>query len=195
MSDRFDNAFATLIGVEGGYVNDPHDTGGETKYGISKRSYPSLDIASLTLDQAKAIYIRDYWTKIRGDDVPASVAIVLFDSAVNSGVEAAVKWAQAAVGVTADGQMGPITLSALTAANDRAAAEIMARRLVMLGGLAKWKIYGLGWSRRCIAVLAMALAADKPTTPTGSLTYVSPMPPLEQIKQAIREVQDEKVAA
>ena len=58
---NFDRAFRFLIGEEGGYVNDPADPGGETKFGISKRAYPQLDIKSLTLDQAKAIYRRDYW--------------------------------------------------------------------------------------------------------------------------------------
>jgi lysozyme family protein len=57
----FDEAFDVLIGHEGGYVNHPGDPGGETKFGISKRAYPALDIKALTLGQAKAIYRRDYW--------------------------------------------------------------------------------------------------------------------------------------
>ena len=56
----FDHAFERLIGHEGGYVNDPKDRGGETKYGISKRSYPGEDIAGMTLGRAKEIYLRDY---------------------------------------------------------------------------------------------------------------------------------------
>ncbi|MDY0320398.1 MAG: glycosyl hydrolase 108 family protein [Arcobacteraceae bacterium] len=58
---HFDMAFEEVIGHEGGYVNDSIDRGGETKYGISKRSYPNLDIANLTLDDAKEIYFRDFF--------------------------------------------------------------------------------------------------------------------------------------
>jgi lysozyme family protein len=82
----FDDAFDAVIGVEGGYVNDPADPGGETKYGITKRSYPNLDIANLTLDEAKAIYQRDYWNPLSLDTEPYSVALLLFDAAVNQGV-------------------------------------------------------------------------------------------------------------
>src|SRR6185312_16903801 len=54
-------AFKIVVGIEGGYSNDPRDPGGETKFGISKNAYPNLDIASLTLEQAQQIYLRDYW--------------------------------------------------------------------------------------------------------------------------------------
>lgn len=82
----FDDAFDAVIGVEGGYVNNPADPGGETKYGITKRSYPNLDIANLTLDDAKAIYLRDYWSPLNLDSAPYSVALLLFDAAVNQGL-------------------------------------------------------------------------------------------------------------
>ena len=62
---RFLKAFEKVLRHEGGYVNDPLDLGGETKYGISKRSYPHLDIKNLTLDQAKQIYFRDFWQRGR----------------------------------------------------------------------------------------------------------------------------------
>ena len=68
----FDQAFAIVIGEEGGYVNDPNDPGGETKYGIAKNSHPNVDIANLTLDQAKAIYKTEYWDKVFGDTLPRS---------------------------------------------------------------------------------------------------------------------------
>lgn len=58
---HWDYAINRLLTVEGGYSNHQSDSGGETKYGISKRSYPQLDIAHLTTDQAKRIYHRDYW--------------------------------------------------------------------------------------------------------------------------------------
>lgn len=83
---NFDRAFQFLIGEEGGYVNDPKDPGGETKYGISKRAYPSEDIKSLTLDRAKHLYKRDYWDRIDGDNRPWNEALCMFDCAVNMGV-------------------------------------------------------------------------------------------------------------
>ena len=60
----FDRIIEFTLQEEGGYVNNPADPGGMTKYGISKRSYPNLDIANLTIDQAKAIYERDFWNQL-----------------------------------------------------------------------------------------------------------------------------------
>lgn len=82
----FDRALAFVLAREGGYVNDPRDPGGETKYGISRRAYPQLDIKGLTHADAGAIYARDYWTPAGCDQLPAALAIAVFDTAVNSGV-------------------------------------------------------------------------------------------------------------
>jgi len=57
---NFDDAFERLLGLEGAYVNDPRDAGGETKYGISRRSYPGEIIRTMTIERAKEIYLRDY---------------------------------------------------------------------------------------------------------------------------------------
>ena len=61
--ELFDKAMNFVGLMEGGYVNDPIDKGGETKYGISKRSYPNLDIKNLTKEQAREIYYKDFWLK------------------------------------------------------------------------------------------------------------------------------------
>src|SRR5215472_7824652 len=82
----FDQAFEIVVGHEGGYSNNSSDPGGETMYGISKRSYPDIVISTLTLDQAKAIYERDYWNKAGCDLCDPGLALVLFDAAVNNGV-------------------------------------------------------------------------------------------------------------
>ena len=121
---NFDDAFEQLIGHEGGYVNDPVDPGGETKFGISKRAYPGEDIPSMTLDRAKLIYRRDYWGPAGCDAVPDGVRFDLFDMAVNSGVRAAVKTVQRAVGETPDGILGPKTLQAI---GSMPAARLVAR--------------------------------------------------------------------
>lgn len=81
----FEMAIEGILKSEGGYANDPDDRGGETKYGISKRSYPDLDIPSLSVDDAKRIYKKDYWDKI-ADLAPAGLREAAFDAAVNQGV-------------------------------------------------------------------------------------------------------------
>jgi lysozyme family protein len=75
-----------IIKMEGGYVNNVKDPGGETKYGISKRSYPELDIKNLTIDQAKNIYKRDYYDKIVGEGMTFPQAAFMTDTAVNMGI-------------------------------------------------------------------------------------------------------------
>lgn len=85
----FDPAFELIVGIEGGYSNDPHDPGKETKYGISKAAHPDVDIANLTLDQAKAIYLIEYWDRCGCDAMPWERALCVFDMAVNQGIGAA----------------------------------------------------------------------------------------------------------
>ena len=108
----FDKCVQLVLDREGDYVNDPRDPSGETKYGISKRAYPDLDITNLTVDQAKAIYKRDYWDKAKCDELPESVALAVFDGAVNHGVMAYVASLQKALRVDAEGIIGPIKLGA-----------------------------------------------------------------------------------
>jgi len=84
--DSFPTAVAFVISHEGGYSRDPQDPGGETKFGISRRAYPNIDIAALTEEGAKEIYLRDYWLPIGADDLPTPADIVAFDTAVNLGI-------------------------------------------------------------------------------------------------------------
>lgn len=93
--------------------DDPADPGGRTFAGIDQRSHPSVDVDKLTFADALRIYHEGEWKAVRGDDLPASLALVLFDSAVNVGTSRVVKWLQAAVGAEADGKMGPKTLEAV----------------------------------------------------------------------------------
>jgi lysozyme family protein len=145
----FDHAFKTLIGHEGGYVNDPRDPGGETKFGISKRSYPQVDIAALTLDQAKAIYRRDYWDRMHAEGLPAHVVMQVFDGAVNSGIETSLRWLQKAAGVAQDGVIGKVTLAAANALQeDVLIRRYIGTRLEFMTQLSTWQIYGKGWAVR-----------------------------------------------
>lgn len=119
----FINAFNKLIGIEGGYCDDPDDPGGETKFGISKRSYPAVDIRALTLDQARDIYKRDFWDTARLDEIEAqAIAEEVFDSLVNIGPRVK-KWLQQAHNLTnfwdgnhdlvIDGMIGRRTIAAI----------------------------------------------------------------------------------
>ncbi len=85
----FKKAVKFVLQKEGGYVNHPADPGGETKYGISKRAYPDLNIKDLTVEQAKEIYYRDYWLKAGCDEMDWPMSLVVFDTAVNMGVSRA----------------------------------------------------------------------------------------------------------
>ena len=147
----FDTAFEKLIGHEGGYVNDPVDPGGETKYGISKRAYPTEDIANLTLERAKQLYLRDYWAPAGCDSVPQQLRFDLLDMAVNAGVKAAIKALQHAVSETEDGILGPRTLQAIQSAPAwRILMRFYAARLVLYTKAddARWGRFGRGWIRR-----------------------------------------------
>lgn len=83
---EFVAAFLHTVGIEGGYVNDPYDPGGETKFGISHRTYPDLDIKNLNVNQARVIYWNDFWKKLNLDLVnKQNLASEIFDTAVNCG--------------------------------------------------------------------------------------------------------------
>ena len=163
----FDQAFAIVVGEEGGLTANPADPGnwttgacgrGEcrgTKYGISAAAYPALDIGALTLEQARAIYRRDYWDRIAGDRLPPPLALLAFDAAVNSGVGRAARWLQAAAGAAEDGAIGPATLAAIEARAGQGAAllaEFLAQRMNFMAALPTWRSFGLGWSRRLCAL-------------------------------------------
>lgn len=119
MSATFETAIQAVLRHEGGFVDHPDDPGGETKYGISKRQYPDVDIAALTLEAATAIYRRDYWTPLGLNHVDSqAVATKCLDLAVNLGVRQAALLLQRALtaageSVIVDGVVGPNTLRAV----------------------------------------------------------------------------------
>lgn len=80
---QFDQINDRVLAHEGGYVNDPRDAGGETQWGISKRSYPKLNIQALTRPDAVAIYRRDFWQRVGGDQLPKAFAFQALDAAVS----------------------------------------------------------------------------------------------------------------
>lgn len=163
---KFDQASAIVIGHEGGYVNDPNDPGGETNWGISKRSYPNVDIRNLTRDGALQIYYTDYWPKGQCDALPGPLALIVFDSVVNAGpgtADALLKAIQSGAGVTADGVIGPQTQAALAdpAKLSTALSYGHGARIQRQASLSNWPTYATGWSRR-LALLPYQAASMTP---------------------------------
>lgn len=109
--ERFLKFFNRLMKYEGGYVNDPDDPGGETKFGISKRAYPDEDIANLSEGRAMQIYYEDYYKKVNADKLPERIAWQVFDFGVNAGVARSARMIQRLVGAYPDGKIGPITIA------------------------------------------------------------------------------------
>lgn len=126
MTEKFDRVLAFTLKWEGGYTANPKDPGGATKYGISQRAFPDVNIEDLTLDQAKQFYRERYWEAINGDERPFHEALAVFDFAVHSGVHRALNfWAE-----TQDVE------------------EYVAARLDFLTSLSTWQHFGKGWTRR-----------------------------------------------
>ncbi len=173
----FGVAFAATLRHEGGALDLTASdrgnwTGGKvgsgslrgSRFGISAAAYPDLDIAGLTLADAETIYRRDYWTAIRGDGLPAPLAVMVFDSAVNNGVEAAATLLQASVGAVEDGVIGPATLAAVDAWAARRGVsglctEFLARRIVLMASIPEWGRDALGFARRLAAQPYNAMTA------------------------------------
>jgi len=146
----FDECFTRLLGYEGGYVNNPSDPGGETNWGITKRSYPALDIKNLTQDDAKAIYKRDFWDKCKCSRMECGLDLALFDCAVNSGTIQAIKLLQQTLGVKDDGVLGEVTMEAIRheGRDRRLTAKFLGHRLQFMTNLRPWDTFSKGWARR-----------------------------------------------
>lgn len=152
----FDRALQLVLRHEGGLVDNPKDPGGLTNFGISQRAYPKLDIRNLTQADAAEIYRRDYWEKIHGDELPAPLAIALFDTAVNVGWPRAILMLQESLGVTVDGNIGPQTLAAC--ARPEALVWFSAARVRFYVANRNYSVFGLGWIRRTISTALEANA-------------------------------------
>lgn len=149
----FGVAFERLIGHEGGYVNHPNDPGGETNWGITKRtalgSGYTGSMRELTREQAKAIYKTEYWGRARCDEYDGAIAFQLFDAAVNHGIGNAIRFLQRASGVADDGIMGPVTMAAIEAMTvTDVLMRFNAARLRFYTNLSTWSTFGRGWTRR-----------------------------------------------
>lgn len=116
MEDRFDRFIEIILRSEGGYVNDPDDLGGETKYGITKRRYPDEDIKNLSMERAKFLWNRDFFQPLNLHYIESDLlALHVFDMGVNANKKVAVQLLQQLLnGCQADGTLGPVTAEALS---------------------------------------------------------------------------------
>lgn len=176
----FELAFTQLVGIEGKYSDDENDPGnwtggvvnqGElrgTMYGISAKAYPKIDIKSLTLSTAQALYRRDYWDKVKGDLLPNVVSVAVFKEAVNLGVEGAIKALQRSLKVDPDGDLGQVTVG--IAANHPPLLTVkgfLTECAFEYTQMANWPKYGKGWLARIIQTALEAQFSSTELTPNA----------------------------
>jgi lysozyme family protein len=150
---EFERAISMVMRDEGGYVNDPDDPGGETKYGISARSYPGVDIQALTADGARAIYWAHWWLPFRFGALPMPFSAKSFDISINCGARKSIAMLQAAAGILGDGEIGPLTIATVERAHPdalwtRYVARIVEHYRVIAVSTPKSMKYLDGWLRR-----------------------------------------------
>ncbi|TFZ55893.1 hypothetical protein E4V01_20460 [Methylorubrum sp. Q1] len=189
----FERALALVLAHEGGYVDHPADPGGATNLGVTigtlsdwlGRPASKAEVKALTRATVAPIYRKNYWDRVRGDELPAGVDYCVFDFAVNSGVGRAIPAFQRAIGVADDGKIGPLTLGA---AREKPAVQtverICADRLAFLRQLSTWGTFGKGWSRRVEGVRADALAMARVAPPVPALPPVATGPVVAPIPTA-----------
>lgn len=153
---NFQRCIDLILAEEGGLVNHHRDPGGLTQYGISQRAYPNLDIATLTLDAAKAIYRRDYWNPVHGDELPDGLDLLLLDGAINQGPVTTIKLLQEALNVAVDGVLGPITLANARRAMPNVLAKFCALRAWRYEINRDEDVFGKGWFNRLFRLYTIA---------------------------------------
>jgi lysozyme family protein len=179
MRDNFERCLAEVLKHEGGWSDHPVDPGGATMKGVTigtfaqfkGRKVTKAELRAISDADLRTIYRRKYWDVVRGDDLPAGLDLVAFDAAVNSGPSRGARWLQQALGVTADGKIGPATVEASRRA---APASIImsacAIRMDFLRGLKTWGTFGKGWARRVQSVERVAIGMSYDAVGSHQLT-------------------------
>jgi lysozyme family protein len=145
---NFDSAIKHVLRWEGEYVNDKDDLGGETKYGITKRRYPNLNIADLTVEEAVAIYRRDFYEELNINLLPKHLQYIVFDGCINQGPGWTIKALQKLSGVKADGVIGPLTANAAKDVHLVAMISKRYNRYVFIARYRNNKKFLKGWLNR-----------------------------------------------
>ena len=158
MLNKFDDIIEVVLHHEGGYVNDPKDPGGETNFGIAKRSHPDVDIKNLTEEGAKEIYKEHYWDRNKVEDLPENLRHIYFDMCVNQGRSRAVRIMQRAANakganLKVDGGMGPKTIAAMDGVElDRVRAYRVKYYADLVTRKPDLEKFYFGWFRRALEV-------------------------------------------
>lgn len=152
----FHEAVSWVIDQAEGGAKLVNDLGGLTRFGISQKAFPNVDIKALTREGAESLYFEHYWKPVKGNALPAALALVVFDAAVNMGVATATKLLQTALRIQADGDLGPATVSAAKTflPKQELVALVIAERLRWYHDLV-WRkpVYTQwlkGWQNRCM---------------------------------------------
>ena len=155
---KFDDIIEVVLHHEGGYVNDPKDPGGETNFGIAKRSHPDVDIKNLTEEGAKEIYKEHYWDRNKVEDLPENLRHIYFDMCVNQGRSRAVRIMQRAANakganLKVDGGMGPKTIAAIDGVEfDRVSSYRVKYYADLVTRKPDLEKFYFGWFRRALEV-------------------------------------------
>tara|TARA_Y100000052_G_scaffold26970_1_gene33183 strand:- start:279 stop:803 length:525 start_codon:yes stop_codon:yes gene_type:complete len=160
-AENYQKCLAMILHHEGGYVNHPKDPGGMTNLGVTKRVYEDWvgysvsehTMQNLTEEDVAPIYKKNYWDRIKADDLPSGLDLCVFDFGVNAGTGRAAKYLQNLIGTVADGGIGPNTLRALANYVDSEGVEsaiknYQAERQSYYEKLKTFETFGRGWTRR-----------------------------------------------
>lgn len=192
MKHSFARALKEVLKSEGGYVNHPKDPGGATNKGITQATYDAYrsrkqSVRLITDAEVASIYKSRYWDAVQADDLPAGLDYAVFDFAVNSGPVRAIRFLQDALGVSVDGQIGPLTVKAALRHPQplTVISKLCDKRLYWLKLLKTWPTFGKGWESRVNSVrsLSLKMAQDGPPVsreplPALQATHVPPSPPM-----------------
>jgi lysozyme family protein len=155
----FEQAVTFVLDQEGGISDLAGDPGGLTKFGISKRNYPNLDIANLTKDQAISIYRKDYWEKLCCAQLPHGLDLLVFDASANEGPVCAAKMLQSVLKVMPDGVIGPSTIKAARKAPDVVTAYL-GQRMYQYALASQILTFGHGWYCRLARAAQLAFSGS-----------------------------------
>ena len=158
---NFDKCLQIILHHEGGYVNHPEDPGGMTNLGVTNRVYEDWvgyavsehTMQHLTEEDVAPIYKKNYWDRIKGDDLPEGLNLCVFDFGVNAGTGRAAKYLQTMIGTVVDGGIGPMTIRALDEhvsliGLQETIEQYQENRQRYYEKLKTFKTFGRGWTRR-----------------------------------------------
>lgn len=190
MKGSFQRALALVLKHEGGFVNHPKDPGGATNKGVTIAVFRAVygqnktvdDLKKITPEQVAHIYRRNYWDKVKADELPSGLDYAVFDYAVNSGPSRAAKHLQSVLGVASDGIIGAQTIAAANALDTKMVIEQLCnKRMAFLQSLKTWRTFGKGWGRRVEDVRSAA----KAMVPNPAPQPAPQKPPYSSVWQAI----------